>query len=72
MSCADLTVRPAPEVSGKAARLMEILDEILPTNQKVVVFVMRKAVLALLRDLVADLFNRDGRCRHAWRKEDGE
>ena len=46
---------------SKAARLMELLDEILPTNQKVVVFVMRKAVLALLKDLVADRYNRDGR-----------
>jgi len=38
--------------SGKTSRLMEILSEVLPSGDKVLVFVMRKALMYLLKEIV--------------------
>lgn len=42
----------SPAASGKTARLMEILSEVFPRGEKVLVFVMRKALMYLLKEIV--------------------
>jgi len=55
-SCSGLTVPLTFESSGKAARLAEILEEIIPSGEKVVIFVMRKSVIAILQELIQERF----------------
>eukprot|EP00927_Polykrikos_kofoidii_P065493 TRINITY_DN61244_c0_g1_i1.p1 TRINITY_DN61244_c0_g1~~TRINITY_DN61244_c0_g1_i1.p1 ORF type:complete len:1017 (+),score=157.41 TRINITY_DN61244_c0_g1_i1:43-3093(+) len=55
-SCRSLSVQASPAASGKTTRLFELLEEILPTGEKVIVFVTRKAVLAVLRRLTTERF----------------
>eukprot|EP00929_Paragymnodinium_shiwhaense_P089012 TRINITY_DN49281_c0_g1_i1.p1 TRINITY_DN49281_c0_g1~~TRINITY_DN49281_c0_g1_i1.p1 ORF type:complete len:1001 (-),score=205.76 TRINITY_DN49281_c0_g1_i1:125-3127(-) len=56
-ACRGLDVPEAPSASGKASRLFELLEEILPTHQKVIVFVTRKAVLSMLHKLIVGRFS---------------
>jgi len=51
-ACRGMAVPERAEASGKAARLMELLSEILDQGHKVIVFVTRKAVLNTLKQLV--------------------
>lgn len=49
-ACRDLRPAATAAASGKAARLVELLeDEILPAGQKVLIFATRKVVLRVLR-----------------------
>jgi SNF2 family DNA or RNA helicase len=60
LACRNLSVAKTPTASGKTARLMELLDEIVPTGEKVVVFVTRYAILKLLLELVTSKYKSTG------------
>jgi len=54
---ADVRVVPtAASESGKCVRLLELLDEIITANEKVLVFAMRRRVLDLLQDMISAKF----------------
>lgn len=55
-SCQSFSEDMSPAASGKTSRLFELLEEILPTGEKVIVFVTRKAVLSVLCKLATERF----------------
>jgi len=52
---AELEDRTAA-ASGKTARLMEILTDVLPLGEKILIFVMRKTLLYLLKEIIETRF----------------
>eukprot|EP00930_Biecheleria_cincta_P025712 TRINITY_DN18255_c0_g1_i2.p1 TRINITY_DN18255_c0_g1~~TRINITY_DN18255_c0_g1_i2.p1 ORF type:complete len:1185 (-),score=207.22 TRINITY_DN18255_c0_g1_i2:503-4057(-) len=55
-NCRGLVVSDNASASGKTTRLLEILDEVIPSGDKAVIFVMRKSVLEVLTGLIAKRF----------------